>query len=378
MKKSYYREKKQIIKVAVTSIICLIIAIGLFMTYQHIDNGEYVEYRQTRTLDYTVCFEESNDFYEDECLPSTINSYVTRYIDQIHIDFGKLLSWDKPVNANVNYNISGELVIFDRNNADHILNRRSYELLEEQRRVESDVTSVVVEETLSLNYSYFNDFVIAYKQNANIPARAHLIVTLEMELENNFVNAEDGHIIADQISLIIPLDEPTIQLTEEYRVEDSGSIFIYYDQLISGNLLFIISIIFFIIVFILILVITVKLIRLSQYVPIYERIVNSIKSEYDADITNIKTLIDADLEGKYTYLDVTSFKELYEQARNGTGKQIYWNEKQYRNYDNNVINRITWFFIFIDDDKVARLIIDERKITKEYEENSNILKVYKG
>ena len=378
MKKKYYSGKKQIIKVVIALVICLILAVGLFIFGKHIDVGEYVEYRQTRNLDYTVCFEESNDFYEEECLPSTINSYVTRYIDQIHIDFGHLLSWDKNVNSTVNYHISGELVIFDRNNSDHVMNRRSYELLEQQRRVEQDVTAIVIEETLSLNYNYFNDFVISYKQNANIPARAHLVVTLDIEVENHFESVEDGHIITDQISLIIPLDEPTIQLTEDIIINDSGRVFIYYDYLFSNDLLFIISILFFVVSFILILVITVKLMRLSQYIPIYERIVNSIKNEYDADITNIKTLLDTDLEGKYTYLDVTSFKELYEQARSGTGKQIYWNEKQYTNYDNNVYNRVTWFFIFIDDDKVVRLIIDERKISKEYKDNSNIQKVYKG
>ena len=77
-------------------------------------------------------------------------------------------------------------------------------------------------------------------------------------------------------------------------------------------------------------------------------------------------------------MDAISFKELYDLVKTSTEKKILFNEKKYFDNKGRLENRIAWFFVFMDTEKVMRFIVDENKINNEYKKNSDILKKYRG
>jgi len=352
-------------------VVALIAVVACFIIAKSLDGSESVTFNQSQSIDYTVCF-EPNEFYEEECLPKTINNYVARYIDTISVNFDYKLSSTWKFDTDYKYSVMGLLTIFDRNNENNIMNKREYTFVEETKVTESSITEFRIQELVKLNYSIYNDFVNDYKTSAAIPANANLRLTFKVESENDFSGTMKP---TSQIMTIdIPLGEPTIQLIANY-VPSTDNVLEVTKKPDVGYIItmFVAGFIFAINVALLLFNLNKK----NKTRPVYERFVEDIKKEFDADISELKSLIDIDNDEGYTYLDVANFKELYDEVKKSSSKQIYWNERSYH-AEGKRINRVSWFFVILEDKKVLRFEVMENRITSEYKDDPDILKKYRG
>lgn len=370
---------KQQVFIALGAVTFFVLAISCFIGYKTFTGKKYITYQETSSIDYTVCFKQPNDFYDKECLPKTINNYVTKYIDYINVNFDYKLDLNNPVNTTYKYMITAELTIYDRNNNSYIMNQKNYTLIPEKELDLKEIKELKLSELVKINYEEYDNFVSNYKNNASVQAGANLRVILHIESANQYSEASKPIVISNDLSVNIPLGETTIQLNSEYKpTNDSPQIEIDTNKTAVNNVFKYFSLIsgFIGTVFLIILVFSAN--KKYNEKPVYTRLINELLKDYDADITTLKNLIDTEDQTIYTYLDVDSFKELYEQIKKSGDKQIFWNEK--KDYDDrgNLKNRISWFFVFMSEEKVIRFVVDEKILIRKYRENSNVISEYRG
>ena len=374
------KKKSLILRLAIMSIM-FIMAIAAFVGYLRILSNEYINYEETRRIDYAVCFVQPNEFTEEECLPrqSIINTYMTRYIDYINLKFDYKLTWDKVVSANYNYEINGEIIIRDRNNPDRIMLSEPVELLNRQMRSINQANEINISEIFRLNYQVYNERASEFlRRNANIQATASLEITFNVESKTNLDDSDDATFLSDQLNLTIPLDYAAIQIRSEYTPTTTNYIQIQSSKTMLNYGLLIASIFLGLMGIIMLVSILIIINKRQKAKPLYEKLVDDLINDFDADITTLTNLIDPDNEDQYTYLDVPNFKELYDEIKKASNKQIYWTEKKYFGKNRSIENRVTWFFVFMDDTKVVRFIIDENEMEKKYKKNPDVIKEYKG
>jgi len=277
------------------------------------------------------------------------------------------------------YSVTGELIIFDRNNHSNIMNRRGHTFLAEREITLDNTEKVNISELIKVDYDEFNSFVAEFRRNTNVQSAAHLIVTLSVEGSSEQSENSGSVNVNRSISITVPLGEPTIQLSTSYiPTYQSPNIEITTNETAVNTAFKILSIISAVLGSVLIGWIVVLNTKIQKKLPIYERFINELKNDYDADISELNNLIDTIYEEKYEYLDVKSFKDLYEEVRKSNNKQIYWNEAEVHAKGKKVPNRTSWFFIKGADKTITRFIVDEKKLTEDYESDKNILKKYRG
>ncbi len=360
----------------------LIFLISLFFTcliaYEKNISKEYLVYKETSNLNYLVCYVPNNELNQG-CLPQSINNYVTKYIDKIKPSFSYKLSLNKNVNIAYKYKITGELTIFDRNNHSLIMEKKNYELLNKKKELIENTDEILINELLDLDYKKYEQYVINYKTNASVSASANLKLLLHIESINKYHPSSEDIKINEDIILNIPLDEQTIQLSTNFKPNYQSSNI----EIVNNNV--VLNIIFLVLLglttlfgLMLIIFIIKSSYKKNKTLPIYDKLIKDLKNDFNYEISEISTLIDSDNEGQYLYLDVVSFKELFDLIKTSIEKKIFWNEKLYIDKKNRINNRISWFFVFLSDKQVARFIVDENKLNEEYLEDEDILKKYKG
>lgn len=374
-KKRKRRVKRKFIRLTVAVFFLLTLTLSCYVGYKKHTGKEYINYKETNVLEYIVCYIQPNELNQG-CLSQTINNYVTKYIDNIKLNFTYKLDLNKEVHTTYKYKIIGELTIFDRNNHSLVMERKEYDLLAEKEITKENIDKLTINELLNLNYKEYDQYVTNYKNNANVSAAANLRVTLLIETSNKHNEVSKEIKTSNNMIIDIPLGEHTIQLNTNYIPNNqSQNIEIKTNETLINNILKVLSIISGIIGLIFIIVTINEFYKKHKAIPIYTRLINELKNDFDYEISEISSLIDDD---NYEYFNAISFKELYDLVKTSTDKKILWNEKQFFDNKGRLENRISWFFVFMSDTKIMRFVIDENELTTEYESNPNILKKYKG
>lgn len=359
-------------------IFLVLLLITCYVAYEKTIKKEYIQYNETSNLNYIVCYTQPNELNQG-CLPQSINNYVTKYIDNIKPNFLYKLNLNDKVDTTYKYKITGELTIFDRNNHSLIMEKKDYILLKEKEVINKNTDKILINELLDLNYKEYAKYVFDYKSNASVSASANLKVLFHIDSYNRNNKIRKNIKISEDIILNIPLDEQTIQLETNYTPSYlSENIEINNDSPFLNALFIILILVTELVGLLLIIIIAKTIYKNYKKIPLYEKLITSLKNDFNYEISEISTLIDSDAEEKYIYLDAISFKELYDLVKTSIEKKIFWNEKLYFNNKGKLENRISWFFVFLSDEKVMRFVVDENKLNQEYKEDDYILKKYKG
>jgi hypothetical protein len=210
-------------------------------------------------------------------------------------------------------------------------------------------------------------------------AGANIKIIFHIESINKHNDVSQELKVNNDIILNIPLGEPTIQLNTNYVPNNqSPNIKIVTTQTPINIILGVLSVLFGLIAIILIIYVIRVIYKDYKSLPLYSRLIKSLKNDFDYEISEISSLIDTENEDRYKYFDAISFKELYDLVKTSIEKKILWNEKQYFDKKGRLENRISWFFVFMSDNKVMRFVVDENKLNEEYERDPNVLKKYRG
>lgn len=250
---------------------------------------ETINYSEKSNLDYKVYLKE-NDFYEFEYLGKDM-LYVANLIDKVKIDFDYNFYSDKNVNLDFTYNIVGNLVISDGNGKNTYF-KKEYVLLKDKVLSIEDGKKVKIDETVSIDYDYYNALANRFKTAYGVETSSKLTVYLTINKKNSSL---DETVILynnsnNQMAINIPLSEKAVDIEMNYKKIDASS------DLISKSNIVIDNIVYMLIALILIvfsIIFAIKIIRLLSVFGVsksqYDKYLKKILNEYDRLIVETST-----------------------------------------------------------------------------------------
>lgn len=335
-------------------LICVVICLLLFF----ISFTKGVKFKDNYQLDYQIksdinykVFLKDNEYYGEKYLDEGMQ-YITGLIDYIDLNFNYKIDANKKNDYDYKYDIQADVIITDRNNSEKVLYKDNYILKDEVVASSSATNNLNLLENLKIDYDKYNVLVNSFKSKYAISASSNLIITMHIEAiaKNNNVDKE----ITDKedMKVIIPLSEQTINVLKEYNTAGKkGSISKYSYIKVVNKLYATCAFISLVASVISICSLFRYLKRVSRRDSLYVRRLNKIKREYDRVIVSISKMPDI---SKSSIVDVESFEELLD-AKYNLDKPILHIEI-HRNQKS--------FFLILADNYVYRYILKEADIDK--------------
>lgn len=241
-------------------------------------------------IDYSISNKDNSFGYtKDQSL------YVSSIVDNINVNFDYKFNLDKKIKFKYKYKISSNVVASIDDNS--IENSEVYR--KETVLIDSDYNDVYdtkfnINNSVVLNYDYYDNIALEYDKSVNIPLKSKLLLNLEILLEY-----ENGQTDEFKYYLSLPLEQTTFQIqlvNNDYK----GSI--YKNK--NNSVIVFFNIIFILIIILIIAFMVYQISRLLKYknehyiefkykkiMRDYDNIVVSINAiPKDNDIVSVKVL----------------------------------------------------------------------------------------
>lgn len=331
-------------------VICLLLFFICFAKGFKLKDNYQLDYQISSDINYKVYLKD-NEYYNEKYLDEGMQ-YITGLIDYIDLNFKYKIDTNKKNNYDYKYDIKADIIITDRNNSEKVLYKDNYILKDEVVASSSATINLNLLENLKIDYDKYNVLVNSFKSKYAISASSSLIITMHIEAiaKNNRVDKDI--IDKEDMKIIIPLSEQTINVLKEYNTAGKkGSISKYSYFKVVNKLYATCALISLIASVISIVSLFRYLKKVSRSDSLYVRRLNKIKREYNRVIVSISKLPDI---SKSCIVDVESFEELLD-AKNSLNKpilhiEIHKNQKS--------------FFLILADNYVYRYILKEVDIDK--------------
>ncbi len=203
------RRREHKIKLAVISVILLVLAAGLIGSYFMLSKNEYNTYTENAKVNYKVNLKE-NEFYQETSLDER-SSVVASLIENLEIDFNYDFNLSKEQDYTYDYKIVAVTNIKETKKSNSI-----YETTEElvnKEVQETNEKNLNISEKVTIDYNEYNEkmnkFVKAYGLNDTTS-------TLELDMYVNVVNKYDGTRVNKEskvMTLSIPLTTKTVDVS---------------------------------------------------------------------------------------------------------------------------------------------------------------------
>lgn len=215
------KRRQHKIKLAVTSVILLTIAVVLIITYVLLSRNEYNKYTEKAKVDYKVNLKE-NEFYDKNYLDEK-NSVVASLIQNIEMDFNYNFTLEKQQDYTYNYKIVAKTTVNENKKSTPI-----YETTEElinKDVQESNEKNLNISEKLTIDYNEYNEKINKF---INVYALDDTTSILELDMYVNIVNKYDETQANNEskvMTVSIPLTTKTVEVSIGANVvEDEGKI----------------------------------------------------------------------------------------------------------------------------------------------------------
>ena len=203
------RRRKHKIKLALISVILLVLAAGLIGSYFMLSKNEYNTYTENAKVNYKVNLKE-NEFYQETSLDER-SSVVASLIENLEIDFNYDFNLSQEQDYTYDYKIVAVTNIKETKKSNSI-----YETTEElvnKEIQETNEKNLNISEKVTIDYNEYNEkmnkFVKAYGLNDTTS-------TLELDMYVNVVNKYDGTRVNKEskvMTLSIPLTTKTVDVS---------------------------------------------------------------------------------------------------------------------------------------------------------------------
>ena len=298
------KRRKHKIRLAVISIVSLIIAAIMILKYFRLTKNEYNGYMEKAKVNYKVNLKE-NEFYQENYLDEK-STIIANLIKDIEIEFKYNLDLEKNQDYTYNYKIIAKTNVKASKKANSI-----YETTEElvnKETQESNEKSLEINEKVTINYDDYNEKINKF---INLYHLDDTISTLELDMYLYAINKYDGTQINNNskiITLNIPLTQRTIDISiGSDKVESEGKMLYRKSQYQDIDYMLVIGIIFAIIGF-------VEFIRLIKYIidtrsaeKMYEQEIKMINFNYKSYIQKVNNEIN---ENDYKVIQINTFDEM--------------------------------------------------------------------
>ncbi|MDE6141883.1 MAG: hypothetical protein K2G03_04705, partial [Bacilli bacterium] len=197
-------------------LIILAVVLAQYFTSRKIDDIilTKLEYFDKPSIDYRVYYDE-NDFFNQKYIEKG-NTYVSKLVNHIDVDFSYYLSYSDKVDASTNYNVVATIVASDANSGEVVWDSYQKELLETKTISIKDSKDYNISETISIDYKEFDKFLNDFRNNNQMPVKAYLKVGLYVA--NSASHEEYDNITSSNaVEVQIPLNEVNFKITEKFE-----------------------------------------------------------------------------------------------------------------------------------------------------------------
>ena len=212
LKRQQYKEKRKkwIIIQAIALALAIVLAVGLYATFDRMNQTYYIEYSEGGYVDYRVYLDE-NDFFEEDYVGKDHN-YIASLINTIVADFNYTLNMDSAgMSFDYTYRIDAKTVVADKTTGYPIISP-AYELVPETKGSVNGKNKLTITPSIQLDFDAYNDFATEFEKIYNLTnAKATLIVTMTVNVLSS-CDEFDSNQNAYSISLNIPLAEENFSI----------------------------------------------------------------------------------------------------------------------------------------------------------------------
>lgn len=305
-----YRNKRknmiliQLILIAIVSIFTL----GCAFLNTQANKTAYINYTESSEVDYKVYLKD-NPFYEEEYIGKG-EAYNSAIIDRIVVDLTYELETEiSNVKYDYSYKVDSQTFIFVSDDKEAVY-KPIEPLLAEVKNTQDSQNNLKISEQVTINYDQYNNLVKTYKNiyslnntdcYVSIDFKVNVISTCK-EFEQN----ENNEYV---LSLIIPLDVATFEITTKSSVPSSGDKIVACETDTSIPHLFTLIVAGIIVDAVLLLILVVYIFSTKNDDIDYANKVRKVVSNYKSYIQQIKNELNND---GYQILYLDSIEELLE------------------------------------------------------------------
>jgi len=348
------KNKNQNLKLVIYYILIFVFIVlsALFLKKSFkIQDAYNITYKENSNVNYKVLL-KPNEFYDTPYLSKDM-VYVANLIDKISIDFNYLFNIDEKTNIDFEYNIIGKLTISDKTNKNNFF-EKEYVLLENKKDQMNSNGEHVINESVDIDYDYYNTLANKFRNNYGLDTVSNLIVYFNIHEKSN----KDLDINNDSVSSItIPLSEKAINITMNYQEVNKINKIIRDKAVVINNKMYIgfgvsslLMGIIFIILYIDVLLSTVR--KKSKYDKYLKRILR----EYDRLIVETTTKPETK---KLKTIDIKKFEELLDVRDNLKLPIKYYIVKEHKEC-NFYINHENELYLFVLKDEEKKEVKEKR------------------
>lgn len=223
-----YKTLKKWVRVLIKSMIVIFFALGVYLIVSSLNLREpivnvLVSYNVEQKPTHKVNIIDNN--YIDENSLNLNKNYITNLVSTIDLNFDYIYEATKKGNYNYDYDIKATIYGEYQGSVENQNNKfwtKEYKLLEKIDKYLNETNTISVSEKITLDFQKYNNEVLNFKKDLNVPINAYLEVIMNI----NVVGDVDGNKIKDKKTqkFIIPLNQVVFSITNETKANDHKEI----------------------------------------------------------------------------------------------------------------------------------------------------------
>lgn len=318
------RKLKLRVKIALLVVLALItfLVFILEMTNsKNITKSKSLTYTKTSNLNYVTYLKNSSEPKTDAF------NFVGNLIDYFSLDYSYNVTADDKIKYELTYSINAELEVYDRENNDKPIEKKSYEILKETKlKGNSQVIKVDIFNQ-KVVYDTYNKIVQEWKKEISPEAKLRLFINVNWNGHSDSLGKDISLSNKETVEFIIPVSQRTIKIetpTISNKLENNQP----YTRTTKSSLpwWYILIILSTLLVFIIIVINLFSIIFTSKNKSKYDQKVSKILREFDRAITEAKgAFVKTD---DANYVEVKSFMELLDVHDNVNEPIIYYKNSE--------------------------------------------------
>ena len=240
IKEHQRKRRRHKVRLAVSSVIMLLLALILIGTYSVVSQNEYNQYTEQAKVDYKVNLKE-NEFYQESSLDEK-SAVIASLIQNIEIQFNYNFNLSQEQDYTYNYNIVAKTNVKE-SKKDNVIYETTEELLSKPAQA-SNSKKLNILEKLTIDYNEYNDKISKF---INVYGLNDTTSTLELSMYVNIINKYDGTQVNKDnkvMTISIPLTTKTVDVRISSNViKDTGNMLIKKSEFENAQYLFVAGVI---------------------------------------------------------------------------------------------------------------------------------------
>ena len=235
------KRRKNKIKLAVASVVLLLMSAILISIYSVLSKNEYNKYVENAKVDYKVNLIE-NEFYTESTLDEK-SAVIASLIKDIEVNFNYNFDLEKDQDYTYNYKIIAKTNVSESNKSTSIY-ETTEELVNKENQQASD-KNIAISEKVGIDYNEYNEKINKF---VNVYSLSDVTSTLELDMYVNIINNCDGTQMNNEskvMTLSIPLTTKTVEVSIGANVvKDQGKVLYQKSEYQNIEYIFVIGVVF--------------------------------------------------------------------------------------------------------------------------------------